>query len=65
MLESACGMASTPAPTMVLTRLITEDAHDALPLGPCCDFPRRRWAEEARDWGREGWCSEGVEWMAA
>lgn len=30
----ACGMASTPAPTMVFTRLMTLDSHDALPVVP-------------------------------
>lgn len=36
MFESAWGMARTPAPTIVFTRLITEDSHDAEPPEPSC-----------------------------
>jgi hypothetical protein len=31
MFESACGIASTPAPTIVLTKFMTDEPHDAEP----------------------------------
>lgn len=49
---------------MVLTRLMTEDIHDALPATPfsfLCD--RRR--EGSVDVGLEGACSLGTEFIAA
>jgi hypothetical protein len=64
MFDMAWGIAKTPAPTMVLTRFITEDIHDALPATPfsfLCD--RRR--EGSVEAGLEGACSLGTESMAA
>lgn len=62
-LDMACGMASTPAPTIVLTRLITEDSHDAFPATPFSFLCVRR--DGSVEAGREGACSLGTELIAA
>jgi hypothetical protein len=64
MFDMAWGIARTPAPTMVLTRLITEDIHDALPATPFSFLCERRRVGSAEA-GREGVCSLGAEFMAA
>lgn len=66
--DMACGMASTPAPTIVLTKLTTEETHDAFPAMPfclVCRFLFRGCCEDVEG-GRESLpCSLGTEWMAA
>ena len=65
MFDIACGMASTPAPTIVFTRFITLLAHDADPATPPCFGPAlRRAVLEACESGRPS-CSSGKEFMAA
>lgn len=58
-------MANTPAPTIVLTRLITDDAHDAFPAGPVCFVCLRRDCEEVEAGRESPPCSLGTEFMAA
>lgn len=67
MFESACGMARTPAPTIVLTRFMTEESHDAEPPEPSyfeCREPRPE-REEMVLPGLEPPCSLGVLVIAA
>ena len=63
--DMACGMASTPAPTMVFTRLMTEEAHDALPPSPLCLLCLERRDCEDIDAGCELPCSLGILVIAA
>ena len=59
----ACGIANTPAPTIVFTRLMTDEIQDAEPAMPFSFLCLLR-AEEACDAGREP-CSLGTEFIAA